>query len=206
MQSTQGQRKASIIFGKRKDVGTSSDSRSSNPGPNSHLARSPSSLPQSALVRLDPRWPCFACRASRAKCKCSLLSGHTRTWGATYCVTCSPFAAHPATPLQKRSSLTLPRDHSQHIHSPRYTGEGGFPCSRCVHLSFCCLPNNWKREDPVLDMYVLSLNSPKVRKTGGTSDGGGGHTSSTQGKLQSFSDSAAQKPLLPPHPSCIIEG
>lgn len=48
------------------------------------------------------------------------------------------------------------------IH-PNPTGEGGFPCSRCSRLSFCCLPNDWKREDPVLE-YVLTCNSPKVRK------------------------------------------
>lgn len=47
---------------------------------------------------------------------------------------------------------------------PHFTGEGGFPCSRCARLSLCCLPNNWKREDPALE-YVLTSNSPKVRKT-----------------------------------------
>lgn len=106
MPSTQGQRKASIIFGKRKDGGASSTSPSSNPDSNSHLARSPSSLSPSALVRIDPRWPCFACRASRAKCKCGLLPARTRTWGATGCVVCSPFAALLAVPLQESFSLT----------------------------------------------------------------------------------------------------
>ncbi|KAM3569953.1 hypothetical protein VYU27_007962 [Nannochloropsis oceanica] len=37
---------------------------------------------------------------------------------------------------------------------------GGFPCSRCARLSVCCLPNNWRREEPILE-YVLTVHSPK---------------------------------------------
>jgi hypothetical protein len=35
----------------------------------SHFARPPSVLPHSALVKIDPMWPCKACRESRAKCE-----------------------------------------------------------------------------------------------------------------------------------------
>jgi len=51
----------------------------------------------------------------------------------------------------------------RHTHNTNHaTGTGGFPCSRCARMSFCCLPNNWRREEPILE-YVLTVHSPKVK-------------------------------------------
>ena len=81
-----------------------------------------------------------------------------------------PFDAHMTAPIQERVSLPLPQNQSHGTYTmvsrtPLYplAGEGGFPCSRCARLSLCCLPNNWKREDPALQ-YLITSNSPKVNE------------------------------------------
>ena len=53
---------------KKKDAASSTTTTSKSSSSGSHLARCPSLLHPSALVKVDPMWPCYACRASRTKC------------------------------------------------------------------------------------------------------------------------------------------
>jgi len=69
LEFTQGERQPTARFGKRKKAAISSVSPSNKSSSISHLARSPASLRPFDLVRIDPMWPCFACRGARAKCK-----------------------------------------------------------------------------------------------------------------------------------------
>jgi len=108
MEATQRKPTPTTSFGKRTGADASFARPSSKPCSTSHLARSPSTLPHSALVRVDPMWPCFGCRASRAKCKCVCVLEHAR-----HPVRCLPLS--PSMHTRQRASLesiplTLPHD------------------------------------------------------------------------------------------------